>query len=154
MRWPKRIALAVGIVLVGTFLGLFFGAQYPTCLGPIGVTLVQCVSATGVVPKSGPGTVIFALSVALALGLLVPGRLLRHREVILGAAAAAIAGAFAYLLRRPTTLEGFDSGGRWLSVALPVDVFDVLLAVILGATAGAVAVACVLALLSARRTST
>ncbi len=153
MSWSKRIALAAGIVLVGTYLALFFGPQVPPCLGPLGVTMVQCASVTGIVPTSGPGPVIFGLSVALAVVVLVPARLLRHREVILGAAAAAIAGAFAYLTRRPLTLDGFDSGGRWLSVALPLDVSDVLLAVILGATAGAVAVAGALALISRRRTS-
>jgi hypothetical protein len=151
MSWSKRAALAVAIVVAGTFVGLFLGPQVPLCLGPIGVTVVQCASATGIVPTTGPGTVVFALSIAVAVGVLVPGRLLRHREVILGAAAAAIAGAFAYLVRRPTTLEGFDSRGEWLSVPLPLDVVDVLFAVILGATAGAVAVAAALALVSGRR---
>jgi hypothetical protein len=153
MSWPKRIALAAGVALVGAFLGLFFGPQHPMCLGPLGVTMVQCASVTGTVPTSGSGPVLFALSVALAVGVLVPGRLLRHREVILGASAAAIAGAFAYLTRRPLTLEGLDSRGHRLAVALPLDVSEVLFAVTLGATAGAVAVAAVLALISRRRTS-
>jgi hypothetical protein len=151
MSWSKRIALAVAIVLVGTSVGLFLGPRYPMCLGPLGVTMVQCATATGIVPTTGAGTLVFGLSLALAVGVLVPGRLLRHREVILGAAAAAIAGAWAYLVRRPTTTEGFDAQGRWLSVALPLDVVDVLFAVILGATAGAVAVAAALALVSRRR---
>jgi hypothetical protein len=48
MSHSARIVVAAPLVLVGATVALISVGQVGSCLGPIGVTEVQCAKATGV----------------------------------------------------------------------------------------------------------
>lgn len=79
------------------------------CLGPVGITIVGCARATGVLPSSATATMF--LGAWLCLGGLVAVVAIRLRRrplvAITGLGLLALpAGAALYALTRPLTLEG------------------------------------------------
>jgi hypothetical protein len=131
-RIPRRAALLVGLVSLGSIAFLLFGPEYGACLGPLGVTEVQCAAATGVIPASGPGLPIFIATIALASLVLRPIPRRHGTQAAAAAAAFTIGGCVLFLQLRARTMEGFDSAGRWISIARPVD-GAALVAVAMGA---------------------
>lgn len=137
MSTPRRILVAIALVLVGLSAALLLGGQAGMCLGPLGVTPVQCARVTGVVPSAGTGLPILALMIAIAAFVVAPPRPERGRSVLAGALVGGAIGAVAFLLFRPTTMEGLDSTGTWISIARPLDPSLLATAVVLGGLIGA-----------------
>jgi hypothetical protein len=140
MNRTVGIVLAGFLVPVGAPAVLFFGGgQVAMCLGPIGVTPVQCAKGTGVVPGMGAGLPVLATTISLALLLLVPIPPTRRARTAAGALVGAALGVATYLLFRPRTMEGLDSHGDWISIIRPLDGSALLTAAIIGAMLGFVA---------------
>ena len=118
--------------------GLFLGGQVRMCLGPLGVTAVQCARATGVVPDVGIRLPVLALSVAAATFVVAPVPVGRRLPVLVGGIIGATLGATAFLVLRPLTLDGFDASGAWISIPRPLDPYALLTAVILATLLGTV----------------
>lgn len=137
-------AAALLLVALGGFAALIGGGQVATCLGPLGVTAVQCAAATGITPTIGVGLPAMALSLALALALVAPVPRRAWWLAALGAVAGALAAVPVYLALRPRTLEGPGSDGRWYVIPLPLDAAGVTTAVISGAALGGLLAGCVL----------
>jgi hypothetical protein len=115
---------------------VFFGGVRGQCLGPLNVTEVQCVKATGIAPGVGIGLPTLAVCVLAALLLVAPVPAVRHaRALTLAFAGAALAGA-AYLALRPRTMEGFDSTGAWLVVTRPLDLAALVAVLLAGSAVG------------------
>jgi hypothetical protein len=140
VRRDIRIVTALLAVCAGALAALLLGGQSPACLGPLGVTVVQCAAASGIVPTIGIGLPALALSLALALLLVapVPRRAWRHASV--AASVGSVVALLAYLALRPVSLEGLGSSGQWYVVPLPVDFAGVATAAIVGAAVGGVVV--------------
>lgn len=140
MNRPLRIRLALAVLLIGSGLSawLFMGVQVGSCLGPLGVTQVQCVEATGIYPTAGWGTPMFAVTLALAANVLLPGLMRPGGPVAIAALGGAAIGASAYLAFRPLRLEGLTSYGEFLSLPLPVDPPAVVAVAVATATASVV----------------
>jgi hypothetical protein len=138
MSRSARMLIAGVLVLVGVAAALYFGGQVGMCLGPLGVTAVQCARATGVVPVMGLGVPIFAVTVAAATLILAPIRTGRRAPARLGGILGGALGGAAFLALRPLTMEGFDSTGAWISIVRPLDPNAMTTVVVLGALLGAV----------------
>lgn len=136
MTIRMRIANAVGLVVLAAFAVLFTGGQVGGCLGPLGVTEVQCLSVGGYTPTVGLGMPVGAAAVVIALVLLIP----IHRERLGLALVAAVVGAgvfaLAYLALRTMSITGPTSTGEVITVELPVDSFAALAAGIAGGGLG------------------
>lgn len=141
MSRDARHITATLLLLFGGLGFLLMGPTIPACLGPLGVTGVECAARTGRVPEAGVGLPLLAACGAVAAVCLVPvpRRAWRRTPV----AAAVVGGAFAVasILLRSRTIEGPGSDGRWYSVPVPPDPAVVAAAAIAGAGAGLVAVA-------------
>ena len=132
----RRLMLGALIVLVGVPVALVFGAgSVGMCLGPVGVTAVECAKVTGQFPTVGLGLPMLAATLVLAMCVLVP--VARGDWLRIGASAAAggVLGGILFL-RQPQTLEGFDSHGQWLSLPRPLDETGLVTAVAPGAALG------------------
>ena len=129
------------LLFAGVAALLFLGGRVPQCLGPLGVTAVQCAKASGVIPNAGPGALIFAGLASLALLVAWPVPRMRLRAAAIGTAAATALAIVGYLLLQPRTMEGFDSAGTWISIARPLDSYALvafaIVAGVLGAALGA-----------------
>jgi hypothetical protein len=151
----RRFLAAMGLLGVGVIAWLFAGGgQVGQCLGPLGVTAVQCAKATGVIPGTVDiGLPILGLTIAAAALVLAPVPVGRRSIAAVGAILGGLLGASVYLALRPRTMDGFDSTGAWISLVRPIEDDAVAAAVIFGAILGAF-VAIVLAALTAaaRRT--
>ena len=154
MRPRSRTLLAGVVALVGVPVALVFGGGgVAMCLGPLDVTEVECAKQTGLHSNVGLGAPGLALVLALALFVLVPVAA-RDRLLAVGATVAgALTAAVAFLVLWPTTLDGFDSKGQWLSVPRPLDAWALLTAIVAGAALG-FALRAVLAVLRPLRTGT
>ena len=122
MSRSARAILTILLLAFGSTAALLFGgARVGPCLGPLGITVVECARATGVLPELGPAEPV-ATAAFLALSIVIaplPGRsLLSLVAVVVGAGSL---GAATYLAIRPRVLEGFDSRGEWISLARPID---------------------------------
>jgi hypothetical protein len=137
---PLRIRLTLAVLLVASGLAawVFLGGRVGSCLGPLGVTHVQCVKASGIYPTVGEGLPLLSLALLISANVLIPGLLRPLRLVGPVAAAGALLGALAYLGTRPLLLEGLDSRGVFLSVPVPIDPPAALAAAVFGATAAIV----------------
>ena len=113
---------AWSIVALGLIAALLKGPEYPQCLGPIGVTQIQCVSATGHYPNVGIGIMLLAIAVASATLLSIPPGVERQRGALLGAVIGPIVGGGVYLLLRPTSITGPSSTGAIITLDVPFDV--------------------------------
>jgi hypothetical protein len=117
-----RQILAVVAIAFAAFAVLYAGGpMIGPCLGPLGVTVVQCARASGVFPDVGIGVPIAVLAVAIAALLLAaPPRsrwLWSSMAALVGAGAAAIG----YVIVAPKTMEGFVSSGEFITIDRPVD---------------------------------
>jgi hypothetical protein len=122
VRRSTRQILAVVAIAFGAFAVLYAGGtRIGPCLGPLGVTVVQCARASGVFPDVGIGVPIAVLAVAVAALLLAaPARsrwLWSSMAALVGAGAAAIG----FVIVAPRTMEGFISSGEFISIPRPVD---------------------------------
>ena len=138
MSLDARLIVACNLVLLGAIALLFLGGQFGMCLGPLGVTPVQCAQATGVVPDVGIGPPVFALTIAVATFVVAPPPVGRGLPVVLGGILGGAIGGTAFLVLRPRTMEGVDSGGTWISVARPLDACALATAVVFGALLGTI----------------
>ena len=135
MHASTRWLAALGIIGLGLLAAVFLGSPISQCLGPLGVTGIECARATGIFPTVGVGLPVLALSALIAVSIAVPG-LLRHigRAGLAAAFGAGIA-AIAYLLARPTTWTDSISTGEVIMVSLPFDAAALVTAAILGSVA-------------------
>jgi hypothetical protein len=107
------------------------------CLGPLGVTAVQCAQATGVVPDVGMGLPVLALTIAIATFVVAPVPVSGRGPVLVGGVLGGAIGGAAFLVLRPLTMEGFDASGTWISIPRPLDTYALATAVVFGALLGA-----------------
>ena len=136
---PLLVAAALSLTI-----GLVFvGGQSVGCLGPLGVTQVQCIAAFDAAhdPDWSPGPASGAwLPAALTL-LLVTAAVLPWRGMSRGSIAAvaasgavgAVLGAVVYTVTRPASLTGPTSTGAVITVIFPPNVDAQLLDAVLGA---------------------
>ncbi len=115
-----RVAALVALAVAGLVALVFAPGQVGMCLGPLGVTQVQCARATGYVPGIGPGLPILAAVATLTLLVVAPPPRI---GLAFGAAAllGAAAGTAAYAALRPRTMDGPTSSGEWISIPRPFD---------------------------------
>jgi hypothetical protein len=128
---------ALGALLVGLLAVVFLGTQVGSCLGPLGVTAIQCARASGIYPTVGLGLPVMALAIGAATGLAWPGVL---RPIDRTAAAIVIGvflGVVAYLALRPRTRTAAISTGEVITLELPLDVPAVVAAAVAGGLAAA-----------------
>jgi hypothetical protein len=137
-RLGARVLIAGLLVLLGGLAPLFFGGQIPMCLGPLGVTGVQCARATGILPNVGVGLPVLALTILVATFVVAPVPAGRRLPVLAGGIIGGAIGGAAFFARRPLTMEGFDSTGTWISIPRPVDTYALTTAVVVGALLGAI----------------
>ncbi|MCJ7711386.1 MAG: hypothetical protein MUQ32_11235, partial [Chloroflexi bacterium] len=138
MSTAARVLVAGILVLLGATAALFFGGQVGMCLGPLGVTAVQCAQATGVVPDVGLGLPFLALMISLATFVIAPVPAGRRLRVLVAGILGGAIGAAAFLALRPLTMEGFDSNGTWISIPRPLDPYVLATAIILAALLGTI----------------
>ena len=132
-----RILTSCAVVLSGLSAFLFTGGRVAGCLGPLGVTEIQCAKALGFVPTVGPGLPLSALAVAVGLLLLapIPAHCRRGAMIVAALAAGIVAASFAMVWER--TWTGVDSAGRMLSIDRPLDLGALVAAAVLAAAVGA-----------------
>jgi hypothetical protein len=120
-RQTRRILAAV-LLAFGAVAVLYAGGpMIGPCLGPLGVTVVQCARSTGVFPDVGIGVPIGVLALADAvLALEAPPRS-RWLWASMAAVAGAVAAAIGYLIVAPKTMEGVVSSGDFITIDRPVD---------------------------------
>ena len=118
----NRSTVAITLLVLGGGAALLGGGgPAPPCLGPIGVTVVQCARATGVFPGVGVGIPIFVLAVAIAALVLWPPSRSRLAIPLIAGILGAALGSLVYVVLWPTTLEGYTSTGQYISIARPPD---------------------------------
>lgn len=123
----SRVVLIVGAILALVIGVIFVGGSVLACLGPLGVTHVQCIAAFNAVndpdyapgPASGAWIPVACAALLMAIAI-APWRRPSTRAII-ALAAASLAGAFvgsvAYDLTRETSLTGPTSSGEIITVA-------------------------------------
>ena len=136
-RTARRVLAAIVIVLAGVGELVFAGGQVHMCLGPLGVTPIQCAKVTGIVPITSVAVPLFALALAFAAVLLAPVRSGRRMEALTAAAVAAGAAAIAFGVLSPRTWTGVDSAGAPVSIDLPFDGAALVTVIVAAATIGA-----------------
>jgi hypothetical protein len=134
---PLRLVAATFLIFVGVVGELAFGGgQVATCLGPIGITPIQCARVTRMVPATPIAAPLFALTIAAGLLLLAPVPAGRRASALLAGAIGACAGAIAFLARAPRTWTGLGSSGSLESIDLPFDAAALATVVVIVATLG------------------
>jgi len=140
MSLSARVLAAGLLVLVGaTAFVLFGGGQIQPCAPPVSARMpsVQCEQAMGV-PDIGWGLPVLALTIAVATFVIAPVPAGRRLRVLVAGLLGGAIGAAAFLVLRPLTMEGFDSGGTWISIPRPLDPFALATAIILAALLGTI----------------
>lgn len=135
-RLLRRLAVAVGLLLLGILAFAMLAGPVGRCLGPLGVTPVQCASMGGGFPSDWTGIPFVALSVLAAVLVISPLAREHRTPAVIGAVVAGAALGIGYLLLRAQTMEGFTSSGAWISIPRPVDLHAFLGAVVLGGMGG------------------
>jgi hypothetical protein len=125
---------AGAFLLLALGAALMLGPSIGQCLGPLGVTGIQCARATGAFPSVGAGLPTFVACIAIAVLVGYPS--LRRWPTVIGMGIGFVAAAAAYLVVRPTTWTGPTSTGEVITLALPLDVTALALAALLGGLAG------------------
>jgi hypothetical protein len=138
MSRSARVLVAAVLVLLGAMAVPFLGSRIGGCLGPLGVTAVQCARASGIVPDVGLGLPFLALMISLATFVIAPVPAGRRLRVFVAGILGGAIGAAAFLALRPLTMEGFDSGGTWISIPRPLDAYALATAIILAALLGTI----------------
>lgn len=134
----RRVLAAILIFVAGIGELVLAGGQVAMCLGPLGVTPIQCAKVTGIVPTTGIGVPLFALAVAVGLLLIAPISAGRRQRALRAGAVAAGGAAIAFALW-PRTWTGVDSAGAPVSIVRPFDGFGLVTVAIIAATIGALA---------------
>jgi len=155
----RLLLLAAGVSFV--FFLFIADDLYPTCLGPLGVTLVQCVAgydrtadpdwSPGLGPRSlvfGGLVCLFVLAAALSSGLMTR-RL--GRPLTVAGLAGALLGGLLYEATRMRVLSGPTSTGDFISVAVPTNPTALALTAIVCATLATMASAVVFRIQASRR---
>ena len=137
MSRTSRALVAAVLVLLGVVTALL-GGQVVACLGPLGVTAVQCARASGIVPDVGVGPPFLTLMISLATFIIAPVAAGRRLQVLVASILGGAIGAAAFLALRPLTMEGFDSSGIWISIARPLDAYALATSIILAALLGTI----------------
>ena len=138
MSRSARVIVAAVLVLLGAMAVPFLGSRIGGCLGPLGVTAVQCARSSGIVPDVGLGLPFLALMISLATFVVAPVPAGRRLRVLVAGVLGGAIGAAAFLALRPLTMEGFDSGGTWMSISRPLDPYALATAIILAALLGTI----------------
>ena len=138
MTTRRRLEVAAALVLVGLVVAVFGGTEVGGCLGPLGVTEIECMRASGRRPTTGLGALVLAIAACAAALIALPiGRAHRHGAIVAAAGAAAVA-AIGYHLFRPISMTGPTSTGEVITVDVPIDLRALLAVVVIGGTAAAV----------------
>jgi len=139
MQQPGRRAWAFLILVMGAIAYVSLGGSpVGRCLGPLGVTGVECAAAGGYAPTVGSGFAMLAATVTGAtLILLVRGVRALALTFVFGLGGA-VAAALAYLALRPQTWTGATSTGAVITIPMPFDGWALTAAAILGVAGGAV----------------
>ena len=138
MSRSARILVVAVLVVLGAIAVPFLGTRIQMCLGPIGVTAVQCAQASGGVPEVDLGLPLLELMILLATVVIVPVPAGRRLRVLVAGVLGGAIGAAAFLALRPLTMEGFASNGTWISIPLPLDPYALATAIIMGALLGTI----------------
>ncbi len=139
MAHRTRVIQAVGLALLGALvIVLLFGGSAAGCLGPLGVTTVECIRNSGIAPNVGLGLPIGTGAIVAAALLVLPIARNGRRGALIGGAVGAVVGTFAYLAFRATTMTGPTSTGEAITVELPIDVYAAVAAALAGGGLGAV----------------
>jgi hypothetical protein len=136
---PRRSAWAFLILGLGVVALVLLPASVAGCLGPLGVTGIECARNTGIMPTVAIGTPVFAACVLLAGVVGLRGSVPVTGRAIAAIAIGAVITTAAYALLRPPTWSGPTSTGEVITLALPLDLAAVATAGFLGAAAGLVA---------------
>jgi hypothetical protein len=134
MSGRTRLAAATALIVVGAAAVVLLGPPISQCLGPLGVTGIQCARATGWYPSVGLGLPILVACIVLA-GL-VANPALRRPSALAGLALGALASSAVYLAIRPTIWTGPTSTGEVISLPLPLDGTALAYVALLGALTG------------------
>lgn len=116
-----RFAGLAVLLAAGAFALLFGGGEIVACIGPIGVTPVECAANTGRLPHGTLAQPLCALAL-VAAGALIVG--LRRSEILpaaIGLVVGLPVGLAVYLVARPDVLSGYTSRGEFLTIPLPPD---------------------------------
>ena len=132
----RRVLAAILIFVAGVGELIFAGGQVSMCLGPLGVTPIQCAEVTGIVPTTPMAVPLFALVVASGVLLLVPIQAGRRSTAVVAGAIAAGAAAIAFAAW-PRTWTGVDSAGAPVSIERPFDNGALATVLVIAATIGA-----------------
>lgn len=134
MTRRTRLLMFAGVVALAFVVAIFVvGGQVGSCLGPLGVTEVQCIRATGITPTVGIALPIILALVALAALALFPVPRSKSLWAAIGGIAGAIVAAIGYLAFHPTSITGPTSTGEVITVQLPIDGPALVGAVVAGA---------------------
>jgi len=128
------LLLVAGVVLAGLVAAVVLGGSVARCLGPLGVTGIQCAQASGWYPSVGAGLPAFVA--CLGIAALVAAPELRRPLALAGLVVGGLAASVAYLALRPTVWTGPTSTGQVISLELPLDVTALTFVGLLGALGG------------------
>lgn len=137
MSLVQRVVAAILIFVAGLGELIFAGGQVAMCLGPLGVTPIQCAKVTGILPTTPIAVPLFALVIASGVLLLAPIPAGRHRTALVAGATAAGAAGIAFVVLTPRIWTGVDSARAPVSIDLPFDVGALATVVVIAATFGA-----------------
>lgn len=139
MAHRTRVIAAVALVMLGALAIVFlFGGSAASCLGPLGVTAVECIRNSGIVPTVGLGLPLGTGAVVAAVLLVLPVARNGRRGALIGGALGGVVGTLAYLAFRATTMTGATSTGEVIMVELPIDVYAAVAGALAGGGLGAV----------------
>src|SRR5258706_15709997 len=101
MGLVRRVLAAILIFVAGLGVLVFAGGQVAMCLGPLGVTPIQCAKVTGIVPTTPIAVPLFALAIASGVLLLAPIPAGRRRTAVVAGATPAAAPRTAFFVLSP-----------------------------------------------------
>jgi hypothetical protein len=124
-RWHRWLA-ASWLVFFGLIAARLTSGQFPGCLGPLGVTHVECIAASGIAPTDwfGPPMAVLAFAAAWLTVRPLPRR--HWRRVVVAGLVGFLVGEVAYFAIRTRMIEGPTSTGHWAVVTLPPDGYAML----------------------------
>lgn len=123
MNRSARVLVAVVLVLLGAAPALFYAARTEAFL-----------------PDVGPGLPFLALMVSLATFVLAPVPAGRRLPALVAGILGGAIGAAVFLVLRPSTHDGFDANGVWISIPRPLDPYALATVIILAALLGTIVV--------------
>ena len=142
---PSRRAIALFIAAAVVLISLLLLPSGPVvgCLGPLGVTQVECTLGYNIAhdPDWSPDPGLGGVLATAVVGLVLAGVALTRQGLsrptagllALVAAAGAVAGALVYEATRLRVLSGSTSSGRFLSIEVPSNPDSLMVGAIAGA---------------------